>query len=170
MRRTLFLLRHAKSSWDDPTLADVDRPLAQRGRRACRLVAGHLRRERVVPGLVLCSPAARTRETLERIAPAFERRPEVRTEDALYGAGYADLLARLHEVRDTVDSVLVIGHDPAIRDLALRLTGDAKPLEGKFPTAALATLEFTGGWGALAPGTAELVAFVTPKDLETSRP
>jgi phosphohistidine phosphatase len=162
----LYLLRHAKSSWDDPGLADQDRPLAPRGRRATKLVAKHLRRERIAPAVVLCSPARRTRETFEGIAAALGGDVSVRVEPELYGASDRDLLERLREIPDTVQSVMLIGHNPAIQALALSLAGSGgqlASLERKYPTGALATLTFWGSWRELE--TAELVGFVRPRDL-----
>jgi phosphohistidine phosphatase len=98
--RRLFLFRHAKSSWKDPGQADHDRPLAGRGRRAAKAVAGHMREERIEPELVLCSTARRARETLERIEPALGV-ADVRFEPALYGASAGALLERLHDVPTT---------------------------------------------------------------------
>ena len=164
--KRLFLLRHAKSSWDDPRLDDHDRPLAPRGLRASAVMAEHLRQERIAPTLVLCSPARRTRETLERVMPLD--RAEVRIEDELYRASSEDLLQRLREVPDEVDSVMLIGHQPAIQQLALQLAAEGSELErlkAKFPTAALATLDFPGEWSGLGRGSAELVAYVKPKQL-----
>jgi phosphohistidine phosphatase len=162
--KRLFLLRHAKSSWDDAGLADRDRPLAPRGRRATEVMARHLRDEKISPALVLCSSARRTRDTLEGVGPSGE----VRIEDELYGATEAELLERLRRVPDAVESVMLIGHNPAIQELALGLaSGGARleDLERKFPTAALATLTVPGTWRELGSGSAELVAFVTPKEL-----
>jgi phosphohistidine phosphatase len=162
--KRLFLLRHAKSSWDDAGLADRDRPLAPRGRRATEVMARHLRDEKISPALVLCSSARRTRDSLEGVGPSGE----VRIEDELYGATEAELLERLRRVPDAVESVMLIGHNPAIQELALGLaSGGARleDLERKFPTAALATLTVPGTWRELGSGSAELVAFVTPKEL-----
>jgi phosphohistidine phosphatase len=164
--KRLFLLRHAKSSWDDPRLDDHDRPLAPRGLRASAVMAEHLRQERIAPTLVLCSPARRTRETLERVMPLD--RAEVRIEDELYRASSKDLLQRLRELPHEVDSVMLIGHQPAIQQLALQLAAEGSELErlkAKFPTAALATLDFPGEWSGLGRGSAELVAYVKPKQL-----
>lgn len=167
--KRLFLLRHAKSSWNDPGLADHDRPLAPRGRRASALIAEHLRRSRIRPALVLCSSAERTRETLEGVRPALGP-VEVRFERGLYGASSEHLLRRLREVPDEVESVMLIGHQPAIQELALRLAAEGSELErlsAKFPTAALATLTFPGEWSELGQEGAELVAYVKPKQLES---
>jgi phosphohistidine phosphatase len=162
--KRLFLLRHAKSSWDDADLADRDRPLAPRGRRAVKVMAGHIRDEKISPSLVLCSPARRTRETLEGVAPGGE----VQIDDELYGASEGELLERLQRVPDEIDSVMLIGHNPAIQELALDLAAGGErrgDVENKFPTGALATLTVPDDWQELRPGSAELVAFVTPKEL-----
>jgi phosphohistidine phosphatase len=166
--KRLYLLRHAKSSWDDPTLADHDRPLAPRGRRAAKVMAEHARRERIAPELVLCSPSRRTRQTLTLIAPGLEEGTDVQIKPELYAATAADLLEALRKVPDEVESVMLIGHNPGIQDLALSLARDRPEIarvRGKFPTAALATLELTASWRELAPRTAELVSFVKPKEL-----
>jgi phosphohistidine phosphatase len=166
--KRLYLLRHAKSSWDNPTLADHDRPLAPRGRRAAKLIANHLRRAGIRPELVLCSPSRRTRETLKRIAPSLGKGAEVRIEPRIYAASAATLLEALHEVPDEVESVMLIGHNPGIQELALslaRLSPESGRVESKFPTAALATLELDGTWRELAPGGTELVSFLRPKEL-----
>jgi phosphohistidine phosphatase len=167
--KRVYLLRHAKSSWKASGVPDHDRPLARRGRRAAKAIARHLREQGIEPELVLCSTARRARETLERLEPALET-SLVRFEPELYGASAGALLDRLRAVEDAVESVLLIGHNPGMQMLALDLarpTGDIREIDAKFPTAGLATLEFPGGgWDALAPGSAELVAFVRPRDLE----
>ena len=169
---TLYLLRHAKSSWDDPALPDRDRPLAPRGYRACEPVADHLRRHEITPALVLCSPSTRTRETLERVSAGFSRPVGALIEDGLYAATATELLARLRTVDSTVASVMLIGHQPAIQELAVSLVR-AEPqrsaLNDKFPTGALVTLTLTSSWAALAPETATLTAFVKPRALKGSR-
>jgi phosphohistidine phosphatase len=163
----VYLLRHAKSSWKTRGVQDHDRPLAPRGRRAAKAIAGYLLEHGIEPELVLCSTARRTRETLERIEPALGT-ADVRFEPELYGASAGTLLDRLRRVDDEVGSVLLIGHNPAIQTLALDLATHAAPeMEAKFPTAALAALEFRGrSWRALGAGTVELTAFVRPRDLE----
>ena len=168
--RVAHLLRHAKSSWDDPHRADIDRPLAPRGRRAARAMAERLRREAVRPDLVICSPARRTRETLEIVAAAFPD-AEVRFEDALYGAGGGDLLACLRASPDRAASIMVVGHNPGLHDLAVSLAGGGDPddlarLAAKMPTGALATLRAPARrWRDVSPGTAELADFVVPREL-----
>jgi phosphohistidine phosphatase len=166
--RRLFLLRHAKSSRDDPALADHERPLAPRGTRAAEAMAEHFRGEGISPDLVLCSSSRRTRETLDLISPALGDETDVEIERQLYGALAGELLERVRAVDDGVESVMLIGHNPAIEQLALTLAGRGEKLDemrSKFPTAALAALEFDGPWRGLGPGDAELTAFVKPKQL-----
>ena len=165
--RRLLLLRHAKSSWDDPSLADRDRPLAARGHKAADRMAEHLRSNAPAVDLVLCSSALRTTETLEHIGRAFGD-AEMAVEDGLYGASADELLHRLRAVPNDADGVALIGHNPGIQDLATALAGGGDDLERirtKFPTGALAVLEFDAPWGELRIGGCRLVAFVTPKDL-----
>jgi phosphohistidine phosphatase len=171
-KRTLYLLRHAKSSWDDPALPDRERPLAARGCRACELVAEHVRRREITPALVLCSSSTRTRETFERVSAGFSRPVEALIEDGLYAATAAELLTRLRTVDGAVASVMLIGHHPAVQELAVSLVRaepQQRTLSGKFPTGALATLTVTSSWAALAPETAKLTAFVKPRELKGSR-
>src|SRR5690348_13288349 len=120
MARSLFVLRHAKSSWDDAALADHERPLAPRGRRAAERIAEHLSRTHVEPELVLCSTATRARQTLDLVRPALGS-PKVSLEDELYGASAGGLGARLRRVPDDVESVLLVGHNPGLQDLVLEL-------------------------------------------------
>jgi phosphohistidine phosphatase len=167
--RRLYLLRHAKSSWEEPGLADHDRPLARRGRRAAKAIGGYLREQGVEPELVLCSTARRARETLERIEPTLGR-GDVCVEPGLYGAPPAVLLTRLREIPVAVRSVMVIGHNPGLQELALVLArhgSSVRELKAKFATGALATLAFRGsGWPALDRGVAELIDFIRPRDLD----
>jgi len=166
--KRLFLLRHAKSSWDDPGLDDHERPLAPRGRRAVEVLGEHLRDNDIHPALVLCSSSRRTRETLDGVAPGGETLIEAE----LYHADAEQLLERLRQVSDDVESVMVIGHNPTMQITALRLS-DANGSDGdgshraqisqKFPTGALATLSFDCRWSELGPGCARLVDYVQPK-------
>ncbi len=166
--RQLLVLRHAKSSWDDPALVDHDRPLAPRGQRAVKLLADYMRREAIRPALVLCSSARRTIETYEGVRPSGE----LSIESGLYGAGGDELLERLRQVPDATISVMLIGHNPAVQTLVLRLAGgapestDLDGAERKFPTGALATLGLDCAWSELRPGAADLVSLIRPRDLQ----
>lgn len=152
--KTLYLLRHAKSSWKDPTLADHDRPLAPRGRRAARVMADHIVTIRPRPRLVLCSTARRARETCDLIVGGLVASVAVELDDELYGASDGELRVRLHQLPADADAVLVIGHNPALSELATQLAGDGDPtalsrLRDKFPTAALAPRSPPGRPGSI---------------------
>jgi phosphohistidine phosphatase len=170
--KQLLVLRHAKSSWDDPGLDDHDRPLAPRGRRAVALIAKYLRANSIQPGLVLCSSTRRTQETLEGIKLGGEHV----IEPELYGASATGLIERLRRVPKEVGSVMLIGHNPAVQTLVLLLAtgadrgagGELSEVQLKFPTAALATLTVECAWSELGPGSAKLISFVRPKRLSVS--
>ncbi len=166
--RRLYLLRHAKSSWKEPDQVDRERPLSKRGRKACMLIGAHLAEARIRPDAVLCSPAQRTVETLARISLKLPKGTDSWTEERIYGAGSDELLDLLRELPDAYHAVLLIGHNPGLAGLAelLAADGDALPrLRAKYPTGALATLEFPGSWQELRPGAALLDDFARPKDL-----
>lgn len=166
--KRLYLLRHAKSSWKQATLTDRERPLAKRGRRAARAMARHLDEAGVEAQLVLCSPARRTLETLERVRRSL-RAADVQVEPELYRADAAALLRRLRRMPDVVGSAMVIGHNPALQDLALDLArpGPARrEVAAKYPTGALIELELhVDSWAALGRGDGALLSLVRPRDL-----
>jgi len=171
--RHLHLLRHAKSSWDEP-LADHDRPLNGRGRRSADALADHLAGVAVAPEVVLCSSARRTVETLERIRPGLPDDVEVVVEHNLYGASAHSLLSRVRGIADDVTAAMVIGHNPGIGDLAALLAGSGAPhlldrvWRHNYPTGALASFGFGGGWASLTERAAELVGYVIPRELGVS--
>ena len=165
----LWLLRHAKSSWDRPGLDDRERPLTRRGERAAALLRAYLEAEEIRPDLVLCSSALRTRETLAQILPALGTELTIRIEPRLYGADPAELLEVVCGVRDA-GGVLLIGHNPGMQELAIALAsrGDRLGvLTTKFPTGALAEISLPDGvWSDIGEGSGELTRFVTPRELE----
>ncbi|MGH9229075.1 MAG: SixA phosphatase family protein [Acidimicrobiales bacterium] len=168
--RRLWLLRHAKSSWDDAGLPDRLRPLAPRGVRAAGAVARHLRTTAVAPDLVLCSPARRAVQTWDGVAPGVPGGTRVEIDEAIYHAGGDELLARIRHVPWQAESVLVIGHNPGLQDLAVGLAGAGAPalrerLATKFPTGALATLDVPCDWHDMVWSSATLAAYVVPREL-----
>jgi phosphohistidine phosphatase len=167
--KRVYLLRHAKSSWKHPELADRDRPLSGRGRRAAEAIARHLREREIAVDVVLCSPARRARETLERIEPVLGR-DVVRVEAELYPGDPDVLLELLRGAPASAASVMLIGHNPSLEQLAVvlaRPSAELRTLDAKFPTAALATLAFdVSRWRSLDAGSGELVGFVRPRDLD----
>jgi phosphohistidine phosphatase len=165
------LLRHAKSSWDDPGLPDRLRPLAPRGVRAVGAVARHLRTVAVAPDLVLCSPAVRAVQTWEGVAPGVPPGTPVEFDEAIYPGACDELLARLRRLPSQTQSVLVVGHNPGLQDLAVALAVAGDPglrerLATKFPTGALVTLEVPSDWHDMVRGgAATLLAYVVPREL-----
>jgi len=170
--KTLLLLRHAKSSWDDDRLPDHDRPLAPRGRRAAPAMARLLQRRELTPDRVLCSTAARTRESWALVQEelGLEATPVVYIE-GLYLADPGRMLRTIREEGRDAGTLLLVGHNPGIQELALALTeldrgGSVERMERKYPTAALAVIEFErDSWDEIAPGRGRLRKFVRPKDL-----
>ncbi len=167
----LLLLRHAKSSWDDPALADFDRPLAPRGRKAAERMGQVLAARSWLPQRALVSPAARTRETWELVAAALPGSVSADFPDTLYDAAAEDVLSEIQRTLKAVKTLLILGHNPGLEDLARRLAGansEAKALQQlreKFPTAALARFDFDGKWAELGFGRARLTHCLRPKDL-----
>ena len=165
----LLLLRHAKSSWDDQAIPDRDRTLTPRGRRAAVTMRRAMREHGLAPDLVLVSAAARTMETARLLEP-WDDTPLTEPMDDLYLAGAAHLLAVLRDVPETVRTVLVIGHNPGLHDLAMLLSdprGSAEPplraVREGFPTGALAAFALTFPWSRLDAGGGRLIRFLTPR-------
>jgi len=168
--RHVWLLRHAKSSWVDPSLPDEDRPLATRGAHAAAAMGAHLSSAGIHPALVLCSSGLRARQTLGAVIASLGPELEVRIEPGLYTFDAEVVLARLRRIDDVVTSVMVVGHNPALQDLALMLApgGPARSaVAEKLPTGALVGIDVPGGsWASLAPGAGAISRFVTPRSLE----
>lgn len=169
----LLLLRHAKSSHDQPELSDHARPLSGKGQRAAAAMRQAIRELGLQPDVVLVSSARRTLETLEALEP-WDETPLVEAMDALYMATAQQLLKVLHGMVETARSVMVVGHNPGMHELALLLVGgkdaaSAPPtlrrIADGFPATALAEFALTGPWRALGPGNARLVRFLAPRDL-----
>ncbi|MFC3125734.1 SixA phosphatase family protein [Pseudoroseomonas globiformis] len=171
--RQLLLLRHAKSSWDDPSLPDHARPLNARGKRAALAMAGVMRGLGLAPDIVLVSSARRTLQTLEALAPLPDS-PMIEPMDDLYLAPWERLLDTLQAAPETARSLLLLGHNPGLHDLALALAGPAgmasnapgtQRLADGYPTGALAEFSIAAPWRMLQAGGARLVRFVAPNDL-----
>jgi phosphohistidine phosphatase len=158
---TLYLLRHAKSSWDDPALDDHERPLSARGWRNAAALAEHVRAERIAAALVLCSTARRARETLAAMVPALDGELVIRIENDLYAASSSSLLTRLRAVPDAAGPVLLIGHNPGLEGLVLLLAGDEAP--ERMPTGALVALSTLSPWPALGESPCRVVSVTIPR-------
>lgn len=171
--KAILLLRHAKSAWDSPRLPDHDRPLNRRGEQAARTMADQIAAHFPRPDLILCSTALRTRQTLAPVVAALgQPAPPLSLEKELYLASEDELLERLQSLSGEIGTVLLIGHNDGIGQLAAALAASGPEealsrLREKYPTGALAVLRPAAGpWSALAPGTCELLAFARPRDFD----
>jgi phosphohistidine phosphatase len=171
MMKELLLLRHAKSSWDDPDLDDFDRPLAPRGLDAAPLIGKAIAARGWLPQTALVSPSLRTRETWKLVSAQSPRFVQPTFRDTLYEASAGQLLAEVRHASEEITSLLLLGHNPGIQDFATLIAGESsdstalQQLRKKFPTAGLARLEFDGKWDELRAGAARLSHFLRPKDL-----
>lgn len=161
--RTLYLLRHAKSSWKDETLRDFDRPLKGRGRKAAEHMGQVLAEEKLKSPLVISSPAVRARETTELVLESAGLKVEPRFEERIYEADVRTLLAIVRSIPDSSGTAILVGHNPAFENLNEYLTGDGRHM----PTCALAKIEFdVASWSEVSEESGRLELFVTPKELD----
>jgi phosphohistidine phosphatase len=171
MMLTLSLLRHAKSSWSNPTLPDRERPLATRGVTDAPLMGKAMAERGIDPELVLCSSARRTRDTLDLVLPELRVEPKVDYVDALYHASPEQMLEMLHGIQPGANRVMLVGHNPEIQAFALDLVGAGPKhfrdrLSMKYPTAGLAVINFASGlWKSVGVNSGTLNLFLSPKDL-----
>ena len=164
-----MLLRHAKAV-PQGDLEDENRPLAERGRTDMAAVATFAAARVLAPDLVLISPAIRTRETSELLLPAINPPPVHRIEPRLYSAPAEKVFGVVRETAPEIHSLMLIGHNPGLEDIARILTGSGETdalirFGGTMPTASLAVIDLSGGWGDLQERTGRLEIFVTPKSL-----
>jgi phosphohistidine phosphatase len=159
--KTLLILRHAKSSWDNPDSADFDRPLNARGLKTAPFVGNLMRERHVRVDLILSSPARRARETAALVKEAAEIAAEIRYDERIYEASPISLLHVLAETENEFEAVLLVGHNPGLEGLIKILTGGIQPM----PTAALAGIELNiEHWNEIAADCGKLNFIVRPKD------
>jgi phosphohistidine phosphatase len=158
-----MLLRHAKSSWDDAGLRDFDRPLSDRGRRDAPRMGEALLDRGPSPDLIVCSPAARARQTVEAFTKAAGLSAHVKFDGGIYDAPSAELMKLIRALPDSRNRVLLVGHNPGFEDIVARLTGAYE----RMPTAALACIELSvGSWKDVEDSTGRLAYLLTPKLLK----
>lgn len=163
----LSFLRHAKSSWDDAGVRDFDRPLNDRGRKAAERVGHELRQRGIRFDHVLASPAARVRETLDRLAQGYGALPQAGFDDRLYAASERTLLDMVKALPGAVHAPLLVGHNPGLHQLLLTLIGGDERVAHKFPTAAFATIDLPAvEWNEVVPGKGQLQALILPRALD----
>ncbi|WP_188721444.1 SixA phosphatase family protein [Nitratireductor aestuarii] len=170
--RELFLMRHAEALTESPTGDDFGRPLSPRGQEGATRIGNAMARFGWLPQRVLVSSAARTRQTWDLLKPAIES-PELdcSIEERLYSATAGRVLDMIRESADAVNAVAIIGHNPSMHELALRLASESSDpaafnlLRQKFPPAGIVRLEFEGSWQTLNPFEARLTHFLRPQDI-----
>jgi phosphohistidine phosphatase len=160
--KTLILLRHAKSDWDNTGLRDFDRPLAKRGIHDAPRMGEALKKQGVLPDFILCSPAKRAKETMELCKQAAALEAQVEFEQNIYEASSAELIKLVRQFSNEHSRVLMIGHNPGFENLLSRLIGSNRQM----PTAALACVEFQiDAWENVEDGGGRLLWFLIPKAL-----
>jgi phosphohistidine phosphatase len=165
MMKTLLLMRHAKSSWADPGQPDFERPLNERGRTAAPLMGRYLRQQSMKLDAVICSPAARARETAALALAAAQSTGAVRYDARIYEASAARLLEVINETPEPATTVLLVGHNPGLEDFLRLLTGAHERIR----TAAIACITIdTDAWRAVQPRAGRLAWLVKPKELSAS--
>ena len=171
--KRLTVLRHAKSSWDQPGLDDFNRPLNERGWKAARRIGKEMKHRHMHFDLGLASPAARVRETIDGLTETYgEPRFLIRFEPRIYEARTGALLELVRAIPAEVQDALIVGHNPGLERLVVELTHDdhaglRAKVAGKFPTAALAVIELpVEGWNEVEPETGKLVELILPKELD----
>lgn len=161
--KTLYLLRHAKSSWDDASLKDFDRPLNNRGQKTAPKMGAFMRKQKIKPDIVISSPAVRASQTTELLREAAGLTAALRFEAEIYEATSQRLLTIVQGIDDQMNSAILVGHNPGFEELLAALTGESK----RMPTAALACIELdVPRWSEVAAGSGKLSWLMRPKDLE----
>lgn len=162
--KTLLLLRHAKSSWKDPDLADFERPLNDRGRKAAEMIGRFIAKQNVAIDLVISSPALRARQTIELALRSAKRSPEVRFDQRIYEASSTRLLEIVSQIEDDRKAVLLVGHNPGMEELLTLLVGS----EQHMSTASLARVSLgSKKWDKVMAGKGTLDSLVKAKELKT---
>jgi phosphohistidine phosphatase len=170
--KTLTLLRHAKSAWDDPVARDFDRPLNGKGRRAAARMGDFMRESGMVFDQVFASPAVRVRQTIGGVEDGYGQTLHPIFDPRIYLASAETLLDLVQEIPDQADRVLLIGHNPGLEMLALELT-EGNPnayrgeIEVKYPTASLAVIELdVEHWRDAVMGRGRIALFMRPRELD----
>jgi phosphohistidine phosphatase len=161
--KILYLLRHAKSSWDDPTLKDFARPLNKRGRKAAPLIGRFARERKIQPDVIISSPAERARETILLVAAQAHFNGALRFDERIYGASVERLREVAAEISDEAKEAMLVGHNPSLEEFLEYLTAEVRHL----PTAALARISLNcEHWSDVGLRIGKLDWLVKPKELK----
>jgi phosphohistidine phosphatase len=165
----VYLLRHAKAQWPSPGMRDFDRPLEQRGEQAAQAMGKTMAEAHFLPEVIVTSPSRRTKQTLEHLASQLTGPFRLEEDGELFGGAPDAYLSAIRSV-ENAGSVMLIGHNPMIEDLAIALVGTGEPalvnrLRDGFPTSGLAVIDFDGPLSAVEPAAGTLVTFLRPSDI-----
>ena len=159
--KRLYILRHAKSSWDDSSLSDFERPLNDRGTRTAPAMGKLITRRGLAPGIIISSPAVRARTTAELVKQGGSIVADIKLDERVYEASPQTLLYVVSELDDRYDSAMVVGHNPGMEGFIRVLSGK----EESMPTAALAVIDLKiDKWSSIEPASGKLKTIVRPKD------
>lgn len=160
--KILYVLRHAKSSWDNNSLSDFERPLNERGFETAPIMGEMMRDKDFVPEIIVCSTAKRAEQTARIVKESAEFEAEIKFEDAIYEASVMTLLRIVSEIGDEFNSALIVGHNPGFENLVRVLSGKSETM----PTAALAVIDLEiESWNEAEADSGNLREFIRPKDL-----
>jgi len=160
--KRLYILRHAKSSWDDPGLTDFDRPLNDRGKKTAPLMGKVMRERGYIPETIIASPAKRAAKTAKLAAKGGDLKAEIEFDRRIYEAGTRTLTKVISEIKNGAGTAMIVGHNYGMEDLVHDLTGQPEPM----PTAALAVIDLEiDKWKDVGPGKGKLVEVLRPKEV-----
>lgn len=160
--KTLYILRHAKSDWNDAALSDFERPLNERGRKAAPLIGKTMKERNFVPQTIISSPAVRAKQTAELVRENAEIEGEINFDSRIYEANPQTLLEIVSEIEDANDAALIVGHNPGFETLVRILTGKIEPM----PTAALAVVDLEiENWNQIFAAVGTLRDLLRPKEI-----
>ena len=160
--KNLFLLRHAKSSWDNAALGDFDRPLSKRGISNAIQLSEYIQKHSISFDLVLSSPSERTQSTLDLVMSSLDPIPSSNLKECIYHASVSSLIQLITEQDDEINNLLIIGHNPGLHILTETLTNESIV---KFPTCAFAKITNFNNWKDVDAGILTLESVITPKEL-----
>lgn len=159
--KTLFLLRHAKSDWNNPNISDFERPLNKRGLETAPFIGKLLYDRKIQPDLILSSPAMRAKQTAILIKESAEFSAEITLEKRIYEASLFTMLEILSEIDEKLSSVLIVGHNPSIENIIRTLSGEIQPI----PTATLTKINLNiEKWNEISHDCGEIEFIICPKD------
>ncbi|MBH71592.1 MAG: phosphohistidine phosphatase [Pelagibacteraceae bacterium] len=169
--KTIFLLRHAKSSWDNLNLDDFDRPLSNKGIKASKKIGNYLKTNKFVPDIIYCSTAKRAKQTWELTNRIIKKKKNILYKDNLYMANLSEFMKIIKKTKNKFKNLMIVSHNPGIESLAIELSKNENNkfhqiINIKYPTGALVVIKFNlNDWGKINYKKGEIYEFIKPKEL-----